>query len=296
MTGDYGISTSNQGKGIQAFIHRHYRLLTLAVVLVLLGAGIGLWVSLPASVAHPPIRKYSGKQFPPPVLSYPSLKKLDSQIAKITPPWKTMTPEERTMTTKGLDEIDVGVPLRIYYSTPLCTHLKVTMQDVAEGLENPFNSHADVTVKNLSTNSCIFLRNVKYNNTLVSCLPVILIYNNSGQLRYWIRPSLPQVSNVRLRPGSTAPLSSHWYTPLCGSERAYYVRPGHIVRDLLAIPSEIYYGDNSPLARKKVPPGTYAAVAALPLGYLQPICPPQSKCPTYPVFIYYSEPVTFTIK
>ena len=285
MTGDYGISANNQGKGIQAFIHRHYRLLTLAVVLVLLGAGIGLWVSLPASVAHPPIRKYSGKQFPPPVLSYPSLKKLDRQIAKITPPWKQILSTQKTFIEKHpypyiYYSNGAFLAPSTYYSAPLCTHLKVTMPEFVKNLEHwggyPVNGGTELTIENLSAHSCDLLFTEFYDGSSVclpgcqqanrfgnyasfTCLPTILIYDNSGNLRYGF-----DYKTINTGVGGF----------MCSEEGGILLRSGHSWSGHMSDIGVNYFTEYG----KSVPPGRYSAVAAIGLGYIPPLCPLKSQC------------------
>ena len=302
MTGDYGISASNRGKGIQAFVCRRYRLLTLAVVLVLLGTGIGLWVSLPASSTHPPIRAYSGKQFPPPVLSYPSPKKLDRQIAKITPPWKTMTSAERSSVIGKFDInraadgwLNINgnaVSADLYYSTPLCTpsDMKIT-------IHYPFT---EVNIGNVSHHACNILNLVQYGTWLdcssilrkrcsaplyLPCLAAVIVYSSSGTLVKTF-PSQNYVDIIDCASRSRCGTRS-----TCRGPYGILIKPRQSFSDMLI----------NHFSPSMLPSGTYTAEAVVPIGYLPLVqcsftAQEVQSCPAYKVYLYYSKPVTFTIK
>lgn len=115
------------------FIKQH-KLPTILVVMVFLAAGTGIWVFLPQRIATPIIPKHPTYQFPPPVLSYPTLPKtLNQEMAKITPPWQKMTSKEKRLINNlyfaVATDTTTGIPSKTYYSTPVCTpkDLKVTL-------------------------------------------------------------------------------------------------------------------------------------------------------------------------
>ena len=167
---DTSSQNTSRVQSLLEVINKH-KVFTVVAIIVLLGTGIGMWASLPQRIATPVVPKHPLVQFPPPVLSYPVLPKtLNQEIAKIKPPWSSMTPAEKREGDVGVTS-DGYTPVSesLYWSAPICApnDLKVTLSP----LDVPYSIIADapninVGIRNISSHPCDIPYNVQIGSWL----------------------------------------------------------------------------------------------------------------------------------